>query len=58
MTEMIEKTKVLKALDTIREEVWGIDIPSPTVPEYVEHHEQMQDLLKIIDNLRKDIERA
>lgn len=27
--------------------LWDIDIPSPTVPEYVEHHEQVQELMQL-----------
>jgi hypothetical protein len=33
----------------LRELVWGEDIPSPTCPEYVEHHACIQKILKFID---------
>jgi len=34
----------------LREFVWNQDIPHPTVPEYVEHHEQIQAILMFIDD--------
>lgn len=34
----------------LRNLVWGYDIPSPTVPEYREHHEQIQSILNHIDH--------
>ena len=46
----------IKILFEIQEAVWGMDIPSPTVPEYVEHHNQMQELLALIDTKIKEIE--
>ena len=36
-------------LEQLRELVWLEDIPSPTVPEYVEHHRSIQKILKFID---------
>jgi len=33
----------------LRDLVWEEDIPSPTIPEYVEHHESIQKILKYID---------
>lgn len=27
----------------------GIDIQSPTCPEYIEHHRQVQSIMKIVD---------
>lgn len=46
----------IKILFEIQEAVWGIDIPSPTVPEYREHHEQCQELLALIDKKIKEVE--
>ena len=40
----------IKAIHDIKEKVWEIDIPSPTIPEYVEHHEQVKSVLKVIYN--------
>jgi len=41
---------MLEKILALRELVWMEDIPSPTVPEYVEHHESIQKILKYIDN--------
>lgn len=38
-------------LEDLRELVWLEDISSPTVPEYVEHHESIQKILHAIDKL-------
>jgi hypothetical protein len=46
----------IKILFDIQEAIWEIDIPSPTVPEYVEHHNQMQELLALIDTKIKEID--
>ena len=40
--------EVITALKEIYYMVEGYDIPSPTVPEYIEHHEQIQDILNHI----------
>lgn len=47
---MTEETKaeILQDLNEIYGEIWGVDIPSPTVPEYIEHHNEMQMLMKIV----------
>lgn len=55
MAEMIDKRVVLEVLEVIREEIWGVDIPSATVPEYVEHHRQMQALMKLVDKEKEHI---
>lgn len=36
-------------IEDLRDVVWLEDIPSPTVPEYVEHHESIQKILNYID---------
>lgn len=36
-------------IEALRDVVWLEDIPSPTVPEYVEHHESIQKILNYID---------
>lgn len=56
MSKWIDAEAVNKALDRIREEVWLHDIPSPTVPEYIEHHETMQRLMLVIDKERKRLD--
>lgn len=44
-------TVSIKDMEILRSVVWGHDIPSPTVPEYVKHHEQIQEILKLIDTI-------
>ena len=39
----------IKDMEILRSVVQGHDIPSPTVPEYAEHHDQIQEILKLID---------
>ena len=46
----------IKILFEIQGAIWGIDIPSPTVPEYREHHEQCQELLALIDKKIKEVD--
>ena len=48
----------IEALNDIKEKVWEIDIPSPTIPEYVEHHEQVKSVLKVIYNWLTKLEEA
>lgn len=45
-----------EAIKEIREMCWGFDIPSPCCPEYKEHHEQMQTILKLCDKWLKKLE--
>ena len=44
----------IEVLYEIRYAVWEVDIPSPTVPEYREHHEQIQNILALIDSKIKE----
>ena len=48
---MTEETKaeILQDLNEIYDKIWEVDIPSPTVPEYIEHHSEMKMLLRIVD---------
>ena len=48
----------IKAILDIKEKVWEIDIPSPTIPEYVEHHEQVKSILIVIYNWLTKLEGA
>lgn len=49
---------VKKAVKELRFQIWLKDIPSPgNVPEYVEHHESIQDILKFTDDVLEIIER-
>ena len=51
MGDSISRGYAVDAICRIKEEIWDVDIPSPTVPEYIEHHEQMQELMKLCDSL-------
>lgn len=53
MEKWINADAVNRALDRIREEAWLHDIPSPTVPEYIEHHDAIQQIMLVIDKERK-----
>lgn len=50
MDGLISKREAITALKAIKYGLWEIDIPSPTVPEYVEHHRQIQDMMGVVDN--------
>lgn len=50
-----QRKQFIDILEDIRSEIWGYDIPSPTIPEYVEHHNQMQALLALIDTKIKEV---
>lgn len=50
------KKEYLAELEVIRLKVWEGDIQSPTIPEYIELHETMQGILKLIDDLIKKVE--
>ena len=41
--------EILGDLGDIRSALWDIDIPSPRVPEYVEHHKQIQEMSALVD---------
>ena len=45
---MIRRDTAIDELERIRNRLWEIDIPSPTVPEYIEHHEQVQSVMKAV----------
>lgn len=55
--DLISKRLAVEAIESIRGCIWDVDIPSPTVPEYVEHHEQMQMLMRKCDAWLSTIER-
>ena len=55
MSDPIDRQAAIDALDEIRHALWEIDIPSPTVPEYVEHHEQVQSVWKLLDKKQKEL---
>ena len=45
---MIRRDTAIDELERIRNRLWEIDIPSPTVPEYIEHHEQVQSVMQAV----------
>lgn len=49
--ELIEDSTPNEALRDLRDLVWGLDVPHPTCPEYVELHEGIQKILGAIDKL-------
>ena len=53
--DTISRQAAIDAIDEIRHALWEIDIPSPTVPEYVEHHEQVQSVMKLLDKKQKEL---
>ena len=55
MSDLISRREAIDAFDEIRHALWEIDIPSPTVPEYVEHHEQVQSVWKLLDKKQKEL---
>ena len=55
MNDLISRQAAIDALDEIRHALWEIDIPSPTVPEYIEHHEQVQSVWKLLDKKQKEL---
>ena len=52
---MVKKEDVRRAFDKIKLRLWEIDIPSPTVPEYIEHHEQVTDLMNLVKDLEREL---
>lgn len=57
MDDLISRQAAIEALEQIRYALWEIDIPSPTVPEYIEHHRDVQNVMKRIDEIRDKMER-
>lgn len=53
--DCIERQAAIDALDEIRHALWEIDRPSPTAPEYVELHEQVQSVWELLDKKQKEL---
>lgn len=53
--KLINKQDAINALNSIYNALWEIDIPSPTVPEYVEHHEGVQKVMKVVMDKMEEI---
>lgn len=56
MDDLIKREAALEALEQVRWVLYSIDIPSPTVPEYIEHHKQVQEVMAKINEMRNKIE--
>ena len=48
---------VKEAVKELRFQIWLRDIPSPTVPEYIEHHQSITEILKFTDDVLEIIDR-
>lgn len=55
MNDLISRETALKALEEICYALWEIDIPSPTVPEYIEHHEQVHRVMTLAEKWRREL---
>ena len=55
MADLIDRQIAISALDEIVHALWEIDIPSPTVPEYIEHHEQVQYVKSLVYRKQKEL---
>ena len=56
MVDLIDRRDVLYELLWMREEIWLADIPSPgDCKEYQEHHNSIQHLLKMFDEMESKI---
>ena len=54
MDDTISRQVAIDALKRIHEALWEIDIPSPTVPEYIEHHEGVRKVMTdVIEEINK-----
>ena len=56
MSDLIRRELPIEALKVIKFGLWEIDIPSATVPEYVEHHEQVKNMMEIVDGWIKRVQ--
>ena len=51
-----EKVKKLrKIINDVREIAWGRDVPHSTVPEYIELHQGMKEIMDYIDEHMEDL---
>lgn len=55
MSDLIDRQAVMDTIDKIKYALWEIDIPSPTVPEYIEHHEQVRSVWELVDKKQKEL---
>lgn len=50
-----DRKQIIKNLIELREFVWRRDIPHSMIPEYVELHEKMQEIMGRIDSMIEEI---
>jgi hypothetical protein len=48
--------EIIEKLKNLYEMAWNEDIPSPTIPEYIELHNKIQKILKEIEKIIKECE--
>ena len=53
---MSDLLKIKDGLEGLRHFTWLRDIPSPTCPEYVEHHKSIQEILGEIDAIISEVD--
>lgn len=58
MKDLINRETALRAIEEICFALWETDIPSPTVPEYIEHHEQVQRVMILAEKWGKKLRDA
>lgn len=46
---------IVEELQQLRELIWYEDIPSPSCPEYVEHHKSIQKILSALDKIIAEV---
>lgn len=56
--EGLDRLSIFRGLiKDLRYQVWLRDIMSSTVPEYIEHHESIQEILSFIDDILEWIDK-
>lgn len=56
VVEMSDLLKIKAGLEELRHFAWLRDIPSPTCPEYIEHHQSIQEILGKIDAIISEVD--
>ena len=56
MSDLISRQEIDKKLIGLWDLAWGYDIPSPTIPEYVELHEAISAIMNAIKEVRREID--
>ena len=56
MSDLISRQEIDKKLIGLWDLAWGYDIPSPTVPEYMELHKAISAIMNAIKEVRREID--